>query len=519
MGKEFKVFFSWQSDLSANKTTKLIEESIAKARDLLSDRVDLIIDEATRNKLGSPDIVITLLEKIRDCDLFIADVSIVGEYISPNEKDEDEAKPNLFPNPNVMLELGYAAGSIGWERCICIANSDFGDINQLPFDLNHRRITNISYSAENMTRSKRIEETARIIADTVCEYIENPRPKEGFAHHIIGGYAFETTEVIQSLIPYNPIAFQKFNAKNDEIRAQCYKLIEIISGIHISAKEAHPADNAVLQPETENKDLEAITKYVLKPTRVVVKEKELSDSIKQFSPCDLSQDFFDVGNLKVASIALPHSSPEYYGTEEEKTKYKYIRKLKSKLTELEFRAVYAKTFDNICILPLAIKNISDRVDSNLTVHIEITQGQPLYPNASVINPEIAELAGYVKEDGMIDEILSLPDNKDIHHAPQPIHAPEAPLYPNILRIDGFGYAVEPDPTKEDYEYALQDYIQVIDEGTDNQYTFYVQSIRSNEILWLEKAILIQPIDGNIVVNYSIKSNNTKGDLSGTLSLK
>ena len=29
MAKEFKIFFSWQSDLSANQTTRFIEESIA----------------------------------------------------------------------------------------------------------------------------------------------------------------------------------------------------------------------------------------------------------------------------------------------------------------------------------------------------------------------------------------------------------------------------------------------------------------------------------------------------------
>ena len=69
MAKEFKVFFSWQSDLSANQTKLFIEESIEMAKKLLPDSIALIPDEATRNRLGSPDIMNSIFEKIDDCDL------------------------------------------------------------------------------------------------------------------------------------------------------------------------------------------------------------------------------------------------------------------------------------------------------------------------------------------------------------------------------------------------------------------------------------------------------------------
>lgn len=80
MAKEFKIFFSWQSDLSANQTTRFIEESIEIAQTLLPDSIILVPEEATRNRLGTPDIMNSIFEKIDDCDLFIADVSIVGQY-------------------------------------------------------------------------------------------------------------------------------------------------------------------------------------------------------------------------------------------------------------------------------------------------------------------------------------------------------------------------------------------------------------------------------------------------------
>jgi hypothetical protein len=45
----------------------------------------------------------------------------------------------LIPNPNVTLELGYAARSIGWDRIICVMNTAFGPPEELIFDLRHRR--------------------------------------------------------------------------------------------------------------------------------------------------------------------------------------------------------------------------------------------------------------------------------------------------------------------------------------------------------------------------------------------
>jgi hypothetical protein len=64
----------------------------------------------------------------------VADVSLVGATL--------EGKG--LPNPNVMLELGYAAHCLGWERIILVMNSFLGPPEGLPFDLRHRRFP-ISY--------------------------------------------------------------------------------------------------------------------------------------------------------------------------------------------------------------------------------------------------------------------------------------------------------------------------------------------------------------------------------------
>lgn len=57
------------------------------------------------------------------------------------------------PNPNVLLELGYAVRTLGWDRIICFYNLKYGDIKSVPFDLSHRRI--FCYNSDNENEKKR----------------------------------------------------------------------------------------------------------------------------------------------------------------------------------------------------------------------------------------------------------------------------------------------------------------------------------------------------------------------------
>ena len=79
---------------------------------------------------GSPDIASTIFEKINTADIFAADVSFIN----------GESPGRRTPNPNVLVELGYAAGRLGWDRIICVFNRAMGEINDLPLDIRQRRV-------------------------------------------------------------------------------------------------------------------------------------------------------------------------------------------------------------------------------------------------------------------------------------------------------------------------------------------------------------------------------------------
>ncbi|HWP68372.1 MAG TPA: hypothetical protein VN437_03645, partial [Rectinemataceae bacterium] len=133
------VFYSWESDLPGKSTRNLIEGCLNRAIEQLGREDDLDVDPSldrdTKGATGSPVIFDTILEKIDNCTAFVADVSIIN---SGNVKQDNRARRTA--NPNVLIELGYAIKSCGWDRILPVCNEHFGKIEQLPFDIPERRV-------------------------------------------------------------------------------------------------------------------------------------------------------------------------------------------------------------------------------------------------------------------------------------------------------------------------------------------------------------------------------------------
>ncbi len=127
------VFYSWQSDLAGARNRSLIEDCLKRAiRSIGRDEdawVEPVLDRDTVNLAGAPDIAHSIFAKIELSDAFVADVSIISV---------GETRPT--PNPNVLIELGYAVAKLGWDKIILVQNSVYGGPEMLPFDLRGRRI-------------------------------------------------------------------------------------------------------------------------------------------------------------------------------------------------------------------------------------------------------------------------------------------------------------------------------------------------------------------------------------------
>lgn len=132
---KFNVFYSWQSDLPNSTNRGFIQKALEDAaKEIRTDdtiTVDPVIERDTAGVPGSPDIAATIFEKIDNCDAFVCDVSI----INPKSR-----KKRITPNPNVLIELGYALKKLGWNRIIMVFNRNYGRVEELPFDLRMKRV-------------------------------------------------------------------------------------------------------------------------------------------------------------------------------------------------------------------------------------------------------------------------------------------------------------------------------------------------------------------------------------------
>lgn len=139
------IFYSWQSDLKPRQHRYFIEKCLKNALNELEHDANIYMefDRDTFGMNGSPDITQTIFDKIDKSVLFVCDISIVSSL---------ETKKT--PNPNVLIELGYALSKLGWEHIICLFDGNTGSINDLPFDLRQKRIT--VFNPENPKEEKRI---------------------------------------------------------------------------------------------------------------------------------------------------------------------------------------------------------------------------------------------------------------------------------------------------------------------------------------------------------------------------
>ena len=142
------VFYSWMSDQENYSNRGFIQDCLEKALKQIgkdeSIGITPALDRDTKGESGSPDISSIIFSKIARARAFVADISRMGAPLSKKQKKvmrrAGVRRTRQSPNPNVLVELGFAAGQLGWERCLLVVNTAFGPVEKLPFDLRGRRI-------------------------------------------------------------------------------------------------------------------------------------------------------------------------------------------------------------------------------------------------------------------------------------------------------------------------------------------------------------------------------------------
>jgi hypothetical protein len=163
--EQVTIFYSWQSTINPERTRLPIENAIKNTISEIKG-FNLKIDEATRNTAGAPNLAEDIISKIANCDIFICDITMI------NGLDKEAVKKT--PNPNVLFELGYARAHLGFDRICLLFNGDFGEVNDLPFDLDRKIVSIFNFDPENGDQADNLK---KIILNKIYTIIKTNPPR------------------------------------------------------------------------------------------------------------------------------------------------------------------------------------------------------------------------------------------------------------------------------------------------------------------------------------------------------
>src|SRR6266852_2456028 len=164
------IFFSWQIDRPTKEGRNLVERALERAISRIGEDTEieeavreLVVDRDTKGVPGSPPIVDTIFRKIDQAAVFVPDLTFVGKRL--------DGRPT--PNPNVLIEYGWALRSLGHSRIIPVMNAAFGEPSgvTMPFDMAHLRRP-IVYTCPDDANGETCRQQREILANELRNAIQ-----------------------------------------------------------------------------------------------------------------------------------------------------------------------------------------------------------------------------------------------------------------------------------------------------------------------------------------------------------
>ena len=517
--RSITVFYSWQSDLPSDKTRNIIQAGIKSAVKALRDTVDVEADRDTKGEFGSPDIAQTIFSKIDNCDVFVADVTAVTEY---EVKDKNgKVTKKYMPNPNVMLELGYAAKVVNWDNVICVLNSDYGAPQNMPFDISSRRLTPFSLENGN-TKEAAKNKIRNVIQDTVANILDNgKRVKAGFSDLKVGSLI--DNKVSNSLKPFTLSRADHYLELKKKTISECKEMFGYLKEIYIPPVQTDkvpdkPTDSFSSAIDNLNR---TISSSMFKDEKIEFSEKQrivFRENLAKYLGIEIETDdeVFNLGSLLMRNDMLQRRY--LVGNEDEKNKYDCLKYIEKQLSLLDMWEKYVSTFDDYLFLPLVIENQSSIADESIDIYLTIDTSSVriVYPSAYLIAEELKGYEDEIYEDEIVKTLLKMQENAVVSYDTDISFSIMDSQARFRARYGGAGICGNSGYSSDDYERELRKYIAVPADGADNLFVFSINSLRAKEKKWLGAAILLEPLSDSFEISYEIKSKHSDGSIAGKL---
>ena len=395
-----KIFYSWQSDLPNKENRNFIQDCIERVVKKYKNVIAIDADRDTKNATGAPDITTTIFEKINDSDLFIADITIINK----SKLGFFQGKYKPTPNPNVLIELGYAACALGWDRIICVYNTDYSKLEALPFDLRQHRIT--AYSLKGKNKSEERQGLVNAFSATIDGLLKTGnavRPKGTNSLHKLFGFDMQSESLSHNVIAHKI----PFSHSRQERVDMCHTLIGKLnsSQITFSGKQGELDWHRHI-------DLDA-------PSIINIgdeEQEEVRNAVKELVGEELLVTAFCFGNLKSNRDYL-RGCANYDGSDDEIQKYEDYSLLKRILSEIVVLDRFSLPFKDMLVIPLAIKNVSKSLDTNINivVTVEGDDFELIAPSMELIDKKLGHNNGFVCEYGFVIEMFSMKESHEIKY--------------------------------------------------------------------------------------------------------
>ena len=133
-----RIFYSWQSDIPEHR--KVIEKALRNVKIIIPE-IEIIT--ATSDKTGAFRIDNNIIEKIESADLYLADLSIIGNLGKRRRQS---------PNPNVIYETGFAHGVLTEEKMYMLAQKIKSGTDKFPFDIRNRHLALYDFNSTEILK-------------------------------------------------------------------------------------------------------------------------------------------------------------------------------------------------------------------------------------------------------------------------------------------------------------------------------------------------------------------------------
>ncbi len=235
------LFYAWQSDQHPDICRYLIRDAAKaalkklKADPSVYSAPSFELDQDRQGVAGHPHIASVIRRKIKNCDVFLADLTHVASYDS---YDKQGKRTKHAQNPNVLIELGIAIRAKGFERLILVMNAAFGQPEDLPFDLKSHSFP-ITYHLSDPSDPERVKAARKKLADDIANALkpmlsaiaQEPSKPTGEARHRRVIDLWAKRNGFEDRIRSN--GFYRFQFSRGCIALTIFPLIEIVNPLDL----------------------------------------------------------------------------------------------------------------------------------------------------------------------------------------------------------------------------------------------------------------------------------------------